>query len=167
MRYNALYDLAPLAALAVHVAAAKSGSQAIASSLVGTTGGLAFAAWAGGDPWVTLSALVTMSLLNVSLVFCSLRHVAIDTLSLHKFDVIMARRLRAASIDADAYSNMSPEDILTDENSRFLFFTEEDMFPAVPLVLGADLDQSLTPSNCAVRSWLVLRCVLPVIATTL
>jgi hypothetical protein len=133
---------------------AKTGSQCILSSLVGTSLGLSLAASLGGDYLSIVAAFVACSALNLAATAASLKGVTLTTLSSARLDFVinafMDARCRGAPLAASDEGGegtahaviLSPRQVM--ESEKWL---GAPGVGAVPVTVGADLDEVVTSAQ--------------------
>ena len=133
---------------------AKTGSQCILSSLVGTSLGLSLAASLGGDSVSIVAAFVACSALNLAATAASLKGVTLTTLSSARLDFVinafMDARCRGAPLAASDEGGegtahaviLSPRQVM--ESEKWL---GAPGVGAVPVTVGADLDEVVTSAQ--------------------
>ena len=118
---------------------AKSGSQSIVGSLVGTSLGLSIAATVGQNYPYTLSAFVVCSLLSLTATYRSLQAVTVTTMSIDRLEALLADYLqqRAASTGPNL-SILTPAQLLAKE---YLLGTAPSGL--LPVQIGAPLHEAV------------------------
>jgi hypothetical protein len=116
---------------------AKSGSQTILSSLIGTSVGVLVSSCIGDDYNLALMVFSVCSSMNIFLSYLSLKDVNIHAMSANHFDYLFYR-----------YRNSSPRHVLDSyqfKNYEFLLGSPSPFF--VPLRIGVSVDEAIVNAS--------------------
>ena len=128
---------------------AKTGSQCILASLVGTSLGLSLAAGLAGSYPSIMAAFVACSVLNLGATYFSLKGVTLTTLSVARLEFIVGQYLDEIKASGFGAKNgiatgpslLQPEQVMERE---VLLSTRSHL---VPINIGADLDAAVTSTS--------------------
>ena len=112
---------------------AKTGSQCIVGSLLGTSLGLSIAAYLGQDYSSIVTAFMACSGIGLGATYFSMKHVTLTTLSLDRLDVLLHHHLANPSAPV-----LSPVEIRQQE--KYLGSSST----MLPLHIGSDLDDAIS-----------------------
>lgn len=116
---------------------AKSGSQTILASLIGTSVGVLVSSYIGDDYNLALMVFSSCSTMNILLTYVSLRDVNIHAVSVNHFDYLFHR-----------YQHVTPSHVLDSYDFKqfeFLLGSPSPFF--VPLRIGVSVDQAIITSD--------------------
>ncbi len=114
---------------------AKTGSQCIIGSLLGTSFGLSIAAYAGGHYESVLLCFSVCSAASLTATYFSMRPVTLTTLSLSRLDAVLDHYVSSEMV-------LTPSEVMLRE--KYLSNSVKDL---VPLVVGSDIDQVFRNNN--------------------
>lgn len=117
---------------------AKTGSQCILASLLGTSFGLSLAAAFGGNQSAIVAAFLGCSALNLFATYGSLKKVTLTTLSLGRLDFIVDHHLNSSS-DSAAVRLYQPIDVMAREK-----YLGAPCTGLVPVQVGVDIDSAIS-----------------------